>query len=261
MLIFGNHRIHYDRIGSTNDAAIEYLAKTKPPEGTLISAAEQYAGKGQFGSKWEAAPGQNCTFSVILYPDFLPSRQLFALNMVFSLGLLDCLEKKYDIRGLSVKWPNDLYAHDLKLSGMLLQTSLRGNRLEHVVAGIGLNVNQTDFGALQSKAASLALLKGHNFIPEAVTDDLLNALEYQYLRLRRICQSGASPIHTLSTEYCDRLYLHKVPATFYNEAGEPFDAAIQGIDEEGRLLLRHKDDLTTTHQPKSISYPSNTHTT
>ena len=143
--IFVGKVLHeFEALGSTNQHALQLLKESTPAEGTIILTHDQYAGKGQATNKWESAPHKNLTFTTILYPKFLPARKQFLLNQVVSLSVFDTLQK-YITEGLTIKWPNDIYVFDKKITGILIQNSLQGHTLQSSIVGIGLNVNQIDF--------------------------------------------------------------------------------------------------------------------
>ncbi|MCB0573965.1 MAG: biotin--[acetyl-CoA-carboxylase] ligase, partial [Saprospiraceae bacterium] len=170
-LFIGKVYHRFDQLPSTNDHAAELIAKSTPPEGTVIRAASQTAGRGQFGSRWESAAGKNLTLSVILYPDWLEAGAQFHLSMATALALHDTVysivqnlpdesllkagepSTVYRLPStvhrppstVKIKWPNDLYLGDRKAAGILIQNSLSGAHLQSSILGIGLNVNQPEF--------------------------------------------------------------------------------------------------------------------
>ena len=88
-LFIGKVYYRFDELPSTNDRAAELIAKSKPPEGMVVRADSQSAGRGQFGSRWESDSGKNLTFSVILYPTWLDVSAQFYLSMAIALGVHD----------------------------------------------------------------------------------------------------------------------------------------------------------------------------
>jgi BirA family biotin operon repressor/biotin-[acetyl-CoA-carboxylase] ligase len=96
---------------------MDRLSGEKPREGTAVIADYQTEGRGIDGSKWESEPGQNLTFSFILYPTFLAPEGQFYLNKIISLGISDLvrelLPERNDIR---IKWPNDIYVGNKKVA-------------------------------------------------------------------------------------------------------------------------------------------------
>ncbi len=135
----GQPAIYYPRIGSTNDAARQ-LADEGAPEGALVIADEQTVGRGRGGRSWWAPPGTSLLMSLLLRPPIEGGR---APEVTMCLGL-GALEGVADATGLeaSLKWPNDLMWHGRKLGGMLAESETHGGRLNWIVLGLGLNVNQ-----------------------------------------------------------------------------------------------------------------------
>ena len=145
---------HYATIGSTNDAA-KALARAGAPEGTLVWADEQEAGRGRRGRQWLSPPG-NLYLSLVLRPDAAPSRAA-QLGFVAALGLGDALAA---LGGpalqLRYKWPNDLLANGRKLAGILLESEMStSDRIDFVVVGIGVNIASAP-GEVEFPATSLA---------------------------------------------------------------------------------------------------------
>lgn len=100
---------------STNNYLREQCAKVRLPEGSLVIADFQTAGKGQVGNSWESEAGKNLTFSLLLYPDFLPANRQFLISQIASLSVKETLEAYTD--SVTVKWPNDIYWKDRKICG------------------------------------------------------------------------------------------------------------------------------------------------
>jgi BirA family biotin operon repressor/biotin-[acetyl-CoA-carboxylase] ligase len=140
---------HYALVGSTNDAA-KTLARAGAPEGTLVWADEQTAGRGRRGRTWLSPPG-NLYLSLVLRPAGAPARAA-QLGFVAALGLGDALQpllilgdKLAALGGpalrLRYKWPNDLLANGKKLAGVLLESeNAASERVDFVVVGIGVNI-------------------------------------------------------------------------------------------------------------------------
>ena len=126
-LFIGRNHIEVPSVNSTNEYAPTLLSKSKPPEGTVISTQDQYAGRGQIGSSWESQPGKNISLSIILYPIFLPIAQQFLLNQCISLAIFD-LADKYFPKKTEIKWPNDIYVKGKKVAGILIQNTISGSQ-------------------------------------------------------------------------------------------------------------------------------------
>jgi len=246
-LFIGKVYRRFDELPSTNDWAAELLAKSKPPEGTVVRADSQSAGRGQFGSRWESADGQNLTLSVILYPDWLEAHAQFYLSMAVALALRDMVhgarytvhEEKTDATPYTVhrapctvKWPNDLYLGNRKAAGILIQNALSGQYLQSSVVGIGLNVNQIEFDPALPNPTSLALFFGKKFDLDEVAGRLFECLERRYLQLK----SGHRA--AIKAEYEQSLFRIGLSSNFIrtNDNSE-FKGIIQGVTDAGRLRV------------------------
>ena len=145
--------IHLPEVRSTNTWMLDALAQGTPlADETVVYTMRQTAGRGQMGNSWEAEPDKNISFSMLLCPTFLPIREQFVISQLCSLAIVEALDeiaaeqgiRPEDLR-LCIKWPNDIYAGDMKLGGILIENRLVGTTFQHCVLGIGLNVNQTQW--------------------------------------------------------------------------------------------------------------------
>lgn len=220
----------FQALPSTNSFAKELLAKSKPIEGTVISAATQTAGRGQIGSKWESPEGQSLSLSVILYPHFLLVRKQFELNIVAALAVRDAL-MSFASSEVVVKWPNDVYLGSRKVAGILIQNQIAGQQLQYSIVGTGININQPEFSPELPYATSLLMDTGERQELDTVASHYLHALEQRYLQLR----SGTS---RLKRDYYGCLLGYQEKRTYRLPNGDEFEAEAAGIDELGHLLLR-----------------------
>ncbi len=230
-LFVGKVQHAFDVLPSTNDYALELLAKSEPAEGTVILADNQTAGRGQYGSRWYSAPGENLLLSVILYPHWLLPVHQWLLSEAMSLAVRDAVAAVSGKPAL-IKWPNDVYLDGRKTAGILIQSSLNGSHIQHVVVGIGLNVNQCRFPADVPHATSLALACGHLFDRGAVLETLLEATEHRYLQLRNGSEAAirqAYRSHLMGLGQCQ---------TFARPNGQRFEGTPIDVLPDGRLLVR-----------------------
>jgi len=156
----GRKMEYYDELPSTNQRAKE-LILTSPPEGTLILAEKQTSGKGRLGRAWFSPAGIGLCFSLILKPQ-LPPNELPKLTLVAAVALSKAIYQEAHRRPL-VKWPNDLYLEGRKVSGILTELSGEMGRLEYLILGVGININQesVDFPEeIREKAGSLRSILG-----------------------------------------------------------------------------------------------------
>lgn len=230
-LFIGKVLHEFDALPSTNILANEWLAENKVVEGTVILTHDQYAGKGQATNKWESAPHKNLTFSVILFPKFLLARKQFLLNQVVSLSVFDTL-KEYIAEGLAIKWPNDIYAFDKKITGILIQNNLRGSILQSSIIGIGLNVNQKQFISDAPNPTSMALEIGETIDLDVVLSKFCQHLESNYLLLK------AGQTAKLQQRYLDSLFRIGKICPYRRLDGTIFKGEIKGVTEIGKLIIK-----------------------
>lgn len=134
---------------STNTLLKELLTKDEWPEGErFLRAGFQTAGRGQAGNGWESEEGKNLLCSILIsrQPSAV-SHQPFYLNVAVSVAVHRMVSHQLSAvsHQLTIKWPNDIYWGDKKISGILIENAMIGNKLTYSIAGIGLNVNQTEW--------------------------------------------------------------------------------------------------------------------
>jgi BirA family biotin operon repressor/biotin-[acetyl-CoA-carboxylase] ligase len=232
--VFGRHLVILPRTGSTNDVAKE-LAAQGAPEGTVVVADEQTVGRGRMGRRWSAPPGTCLLCSILFRPD-LPLAQAQQLTMLCSMAMADAV---VDVAGLHVdlKWPNDLVVRSpgwKKLAGLLAETEVRGEQLEFVIVGIGVNVNvgREALPSLSPDAASILAQTGQETDRAALLTALLAGVETRYARL----QAGENP----HIEWSARLATlgQVVEATTFTGV---LTGTAESVDGDGALLLRTPD--------------------
>jgi BirA family biotin operon repressor/biotin-[acetyl-CoA-carboxylase] ligase len=213
---------------STNSHVLELCQQSSlTPEGTIVIADNQTAGRGQRGNQWITAPGKNFTFSILFKPSFLQMKDQFYLNVFSSLSIYDYLREK-GCDTIRVKWPNDVYAGSKKICGILIENVVTGDRFSNVVIGIGLNVNQDQFSV--DTATSMSVELGRMFDLSFEFEELLAFIEARYLKLRR------NDLQAMMMEYLLLMYWRGEPHVFSDINGN-FEGTITGLDESGRLKI------------------------
>jgi len=228
--MFGRSFRYYDEIASTN-AEAKSLADDGAPEGTVVIAEAQSAGRGRLGRRWTSPAGKGLLFSVILRPD-LPMADAHLLTLVAATAAATAIEEQSG-QPIAVKWPNDLFIGDRKVGGILLEVSGEQDEIGWVVVGIGINVN-TEYGelpvALRRSAVSLKMAAGAAVDRSELLARTLLALETQYLDVVR---NGFD--RTLS-EFRARDYLRAKTISVQTRGGAVVGEAT-GIDDRGALLV------------------------
>src|SRR5690606_5132008 len=218
---------------STNSLAHQISQQSPVNEGTLVITDHQTAGKGQRGNIWEAEPGRNLTFSLILKPGFLPVSKQFFLNIVICLALKDYL-KEHTPHSIYIQWPNDILVHQKKISGVLIENQVQGSAIAYAIAGVGLNINQDDFSV--ASATSLSLITGKVHALDDALPPLLGFIERRYLHLRAGHES------LLIEQYLAALYRRHEKHSFSSN-GNTFEGIIEDLEADGRLRVRVGDEV------------------
>ncbi len=227
-------KIHsYQSLGSTNSTAWQ-LAEQGAPEGTLVVADRQTAGRGRLGRSWHSPPRVGLWFSLILRPE-VELTQAPGLSLLTALALAQTIGSHCGIEA-KIKWPNDCQIAGKKVAGILTELSSELDRVNFVIVGVGLNVNQTrsDFPrALRSKGTSLALESKHKCHRAEILALFLKEFEHFYLQFK---QSGIAPF-IKEIERRMALLGQKVKLAVGKEI---VTGKVAGLAEDGALLLETK---------------------
>jgi BirA family transcriptional regulator, biotin operon repressor / biotin---[acetyl-CoA-carboxylase] ligase len=178
---FGRRVLWFPTIGSTNDVAAS-LADAGEPEGTVVVADAQTAGRGRHGRVWISPPAAGLYTSVILRP---PAEALDLVTLTAGVALADGLRAATGI-DTSVKWPNDIYVHGRKVAGILAEGGASAVGASHVVLGFGINLLPAALPpAVASRATALETELGREVDRGLVFAECLAAVAHRYGQLRR----------------------------------------------------------------------------
>ncbi|MGA7162200.1 MAG: biotin--[acetyl-CoA-carboxylase] ligase [Bacteroidota bacterium] len=173
----------FDSIDSTNIFA-RSLKDDQGPNGTLVIADEQTAGKGRQGKQWQSQKGKNLLFSVVIR-HFLVQEKVRVIPFAAALAAADGIQQEKGV-AIECKWPNDLLIGGKKVAGMLIETTTQNDAVMSMILGIGINVNQTEFAAdIKGKATSLKLHLRRDVDRVRLLTAVLQELEYRLEQLRQ----------------------------------------------------------------------------
>ena len=223
-----------DTTDSTNLLAQEMLLSGTMGHGTVVLAKNQLKGRGQRGNIWHSQESKNLTFSIVLFPPQFNIYRQFELNQFISLAICDYLST-LNLKDICVKWPNDVLVTGKKIAGILLENSIRGEIVQTVIAGIGLNVNQELFEESYNRPpTSLKLATGNSFDLMVVLENLLACIMNRYHQL--ITRNNA----ILRNDYISLLY--NLNESCILKSGErSWSGIIRGIDESGWIMIEGPD--------------------
>ncbi|HJL19016.1 MAG TPA: biotin--[acetyl-CoA-carboxylase] ligase [Sandaracinaceae bacterium LLY-WYZ-13_1] len=164
--------------GSTNDDA-RAAAERGVPDGHVVVADRQVAGRGAHGRPWDSPGGSDLYLSIVARVPLEPAR-LPPLTLAVGLGVARALEAVVPAARVEQKWPNDVLMDGRKVSGVLVETVSSGTRVQSAILGIGVNVNRARFApALEAHATSLRLASGARHDRARVLAGLLACVERQ----------------------------------------------------------------------------------
>ena len=228
--------LHYEpHMASTNDEA-RRLAEEGAPEGALAITDYQSAGRGRFERRWYAPPGSSLLLSLLFRP-VLAADKAPRLTMICALGVLDALRAlDADLsRRVGLKWPNDIVCEGRKLGGILTEGSIKGQELEYVVVGLGLNVNLDPAelpDEMLAPVTSLSHILGHPVERRPLLWSLMAAIEGRYERFK----AGVEPVGEWGAR------LHTVGQRVTVRWGdELIEGLAEAVDLNGALLVRQTD--------------------
>lgn len=228
--ILGNNLYSFDRVGSTNVIAHKYAEKNEP-EGTVILAERQTAGKGRLGRSWHSPPKRGIYLSLILRPQIAPTSAP-GLSLIAALSVAETMREYPGIKA-KIKWPNDVLYESRKLAGVLTELAAEIDRVKYVVMGIGINANhcEPEFPPeIHAKASSLKIISGVTIDRIKFTRLLLTVLEEHYLEyLARGFKRLIKPIKSYSSVLGKEIK--------FSLNGESCSGKAVDIDPQGMLVV------------------------
>lgn len=229
--VFGRKDIfYYDIIDSTNNKAKE-LAARGAPEGSIVIAEQQSAGRGRKGRSWLSSASEGLCISLILRPT-IPPTEISKITLMAAVAISEALLSLTEIE-IKIKWPNDLIVNKKKLAGILTEMSMEVDAIDYVVIGLGLNVNsiKSSFAdEVKDIATSLHIETGTQYSRAQVAQAFLTWFEKLYFEVQK------NGFHSLITRWKElsNIIGKKVAV---DEAGKTVIGTVKDIAEDGTLIL------------------------
>lgn len=258
--------MYIDRTNSTNTLMKELLVRGEWPEGERWLRTDfQSAGRGQAGNSWESAPGKNLLCSILLDHHRVKDKNPFYLNVLISVAVhkvirsVLCQQSGLSSvsEAVSIKWPNDIYWHDKKVAGLLVETALQGGEIKYAIAGIGLNVNQTEWFSDAPNPISLQQITGKKYDLDTLMQQLLEQVDevlyedvWHYYKSHLYRREGFWPFveREVNTEPTMNAQKDEVQCT------KAFMARIEDILPTGEIVLRDQQNQERIYHFKQIRY-------
>lgn len=229
----GKNVIYYDETDSTNNRAKE-AGNNKEPHGTLFVADMQMAGKGRRGRVWKSPSGSSIYMTILLYPD-IPPVKAPQLTLIMAIAVAEGIR---EVTGLEtkIKWPNDIVVNGKKICGILTEMSTEIDYINHVVIGIGINVNMESFPEdIAKTATSLRIEAGKEFRRFELIAAIMEHFEKAY---EAVCEAGS--LEPIMEDY-NCLLVNCGRQVRVLEPEHEYDALALGIDKTGELQVECED--------------------
>jgi len=231
------HNVYYRKsVGSTNDWASEYVTKKGIKLPSLFLTDRQTSGKGRRGRKWHS-PGFVNMYASLAMKNDLPLQDSLLMTMVAALSIKDALRTRLDISS-RIKWPNDVMIHGKKVSGILVETAG-----EHIIIGIGLNINldTSQIKEISSTATSLSEIRKKSIPREQMIIEVFRHFSKNHARL-------LNDKMQIFNKWKKALLLPKNEREIMAN-GKTYKGIVSGVDSHGLLLF-------TTTEGEKMTFPT-----
>ncbi|MDR1112228.1 MAG: biotin--[acetyl-CoA-carboxylase] ligase [Bacteroidales bacterium] len=233
-----NEHLFFRETTSSTNAELQRMVSdnlliiNNPKDFFALYADFQTAGRGMKDSRWESAAGENLLLSFYFTPPVLPC-ELVYFNFFFTTSIYRLVAGLLPEKVVRIKFPNDIYVENRKIAGILIEPALSNNRVNSVIAGTGLNINQAQFSTWLPNPTSLYRESGCRFNIRTLIDELICIIEQFYSQLLN------KEFETVYRHYHQALYqlnsYHR-----YRIGVQTIEAKIVGVSPLGKLHLIEK---------------------
>ncbi|WP_075590322.1 biotin--[acetyl-CoA-carboxylase] ligase [Labilibacter marinus] len=235
----------YEQLASTNNKLKELKLTSDLNEYAIVQTDNQTAGKGQAGNSWESEKGKNLTFSLYIKPNYVEIQDQFIISKAVALGIISVFNSYKE--GFKIKWPNDIYYHNKKVGGILIENALCQSEISESVIGIGLNINQTNFISDAPNPISIKSILNKTMNLDEILVRILASIIEQIEKIK------AGKDIELDDLYMKHLY-RNVGLHAYKDENGKFEASINGINNYGHLELKTPDGTIRSYAFKEVEF-------
>lgn len=242
---------------STNRYLLDEASAFASEDITVAIADYQSAGRGMGSNTWESETGKNLLFSILVHPVWVPVNTQYLLSMTEALALRDAIADIIASSGLdavdvTIKWPNDIYWKNKKISGTRIDGNIKGGKLTDLIIGTGINVNQREFHSDAPNPVSLWQITGKEYDRDEI---LSNILEYFkcYLEKARDEWDSMQKCDYIMKKYHRHLYRRNGIYRYEDKDGE-FDAELVSVHPNGIMTLRKTDGSLSKYEFKEVKF-------
>ena len=237
--------IKLDAIDSTNSYLKRLLTKGILDDLTVVVSKHQTEGKGRNENIWENEASLNLAFSIYKKFKKLHVDDKFMLNVISSLSVFQLL-KENNLNKMKIKWPNDIMTGRRKISGILIENSVKGKLINESVIGVGINVNQKKFDELPN-ATSILIETGSEFSLDSLAHRLAEIFRKKFLQFEKNEED-------LLENYNNQLFLKNIDSNFIGLDNKRFYGKIVSVNKRGELRIKKTDRQEINYSENSIKF-------
>lgn len=229
----GKSIVYKNQVDSTNTLA-KKLAEEGIGHGTIVLADQQMVGKGRRGRSWESPFGTGIWMSIVLRPEIHP-RNASMITLVMAMSVSEAIEEVTNLKP-EIKWPNDILVNNKKVCGILTEMNAEMTSVNHIVVGVGVNVNTKNFSPeLADMATSLRIEEKKEINRLLLAEKIIKSFEAKYEAFIKY-----EDLRDLKEEYESKLINIGKQVRILQPSGDLTGQAL-GINEEGELLVKKAD--------------------
>lgn len=229
---------------STNSELERIIESGEKLDRMAVRSGFQHRGKGMMGKVWESSKEENLLISMLYIPSKIRASVQFIISKALAIGILNFIKAVLPNEDVKIKWPNDILVNGKKISGSLIQCSVKGDLVQYAITGVGININQSSFTGNYS-ATSLFLVKGMKHDLQKLTTHFLEEINacFDMIELGKLDEINAL--------YNNNLHGFNEFKS-YSADGTTFEGKILEIAVDGRMFLEKKDGTRSYFEIKEI---------
>lgn len=242
--------IHLKEIDSTNIYLLNNADRFENEEITIAVSDYQTAGRGMGTNTWESEPNKNLLFSILIHPTWIEPQMQYIVSMAHALALHNVLSAFAE--DITIKWPNDIYWKERKISGTRIDGNIKAGMMSDMVIGTGININQSEFHGTAPNPVSLTQITGKTYDCQAILNDIITRFEHYLALAKAECTTNNNCLSILQ-EYHEKLF-RKDGIHRYEDADGQFDAELAEVLPNGIMRLKRTDGTISEYEFKEVKF-------